>query len=168
MTINGDTSAWKAAPSDESRERILDAFRRWGCLQADLDPLGRLRPVPVAVLDAAGEAGSFARRFYCGPIGAEFMHIPDPDKRRWIKERIDQEPPHVESERVLAFDRFRSVRGCHSEARDVPMSVTRAEDRVLARVGIALLRQRLLTSIVVRTLKPSCLNAPVVRSMAAS
>jgi 2-oxoglutarate dehydrogenase E1 component len=102
MTINSDTSAWKAAPSDESRERILDAFRRWGYLQADLDPLGRLRPVPVAVLDAVGEAGSFARRFYCGPIGAEFMHIPDPDKRRWIKERIEQEPPRVDSERVLA------------------------------------------------------------------
>ena len=80
MTINSDTSASKAAPSDESRERILDAFRRWGYLQADLDPLGRLRPVPVADLDAAGERGSLARRFYCGPIGAEFMHIPDPDK----------------------------------------------------------------------------------------
>ena len=102
MTINSDTTPRQAAPSDESRERILDAFRRWGYLQADLDPLGRLRPVSVAVLDAAGEEASFARRFYCGPIGAEFMHIPDPDKRRWIEERIEQEPPHVDSERVLA------------------------------------------------------------------
>ena len=84
MTINSRTAALKAATSqeqgDESRERILDAFRRWGYLQADLDPLGRLRPAPTAVLDAAGERGSFARRFYCGAIGAEFMHIPDPEQ----------------------------------------------------------------------------------------
>ncbi len=106
MTINGRTAALKAATSqehgDESRERILDAFRRWGYLQADLDPLGRLRPAPSAELDAAGERGSFARRFYCGAIGAEFMHIPDPARRRWMQERLERDPPHGDSERVLA------------------------------------------------------------------
>jgi 2-oxoglutarate dehydrogenase E1 component len=102
MTINSDTTSRAAAPSAGSRERILDAFRRWGYLQADLDPLRRLRPFPVAVLDDSAEAGSFARRFYCGSIGVEFMHIPDPNKRRWIEERIEQEPPHVDADRVLA------------------------------------------------------------------
>src|SRR5262249_56319489 len=33
-------------------DRIADSFRRWGYLQADLDPLGRLTPQPHAELDA--------------------------------------------------------------------------------------------------------------------
>jgi 2-oxoglutarate dehydrogenase E1 component len=105
MTSNSRTTALKSATSheqgDESRERILDVFRHWGYLQADLDPLGRLRPALASELDAAGERGSFARRFYCGAIGAEFMHIPEPDRRSWIQERLEREPPHVDSERVL-------------------------------------------------------------------
>ena len=101
MSINSDTTALSGAPSDESSEQILDAFRRWGYLQADLDPLGRLRPAPVAVLDGAEERGSLARRFYCGAIGAEFMHIPEPERRRWIQERLERELPDVHSERVL-------------------------------------------------------------------
>jgi 2-oxoglutarate dehydrogenase E1 component len=86
---------------DESRERVLDAFRRWGYLQATLDPFGRLAPAPVADLDVIGDEGSFARHFYCGPIGAEFMHIPDPDKRRWIQERLEAESPQVDAQAVL-------------------------------------------------------------------
>jgi 2-oxoglutarate dehydrogenase E1 component len=101
MTINSDTTASRVGLSDESRERILDAFRRWGYLQADLDPLGRLRPAPSAELDAIGEQGSFARRLYCGAIGAEFMHIRDPDRRRWIQEHLEREPPDAHSERVV-------------------------------------------------------------------
>jgi 2-oxoglutarate dehydrogenase E1 component len=87
--------------SEETRERILDAFRRWGYLQADLDPLGRLAPAPVAELDGIGEQGAFARRVYCGAIGAEFMHIPDADKRRWLHEQLEREPPDVDAQRVL-------------------------------------------------------------------
>jgi len=87
--------------SDEARERILDPFRRWGYLQADLDPLGRLAPAPVAELDAIGEQAAFARRLYCGPIGVEFMHIPDPRPRRWIQERLEGAAPQVEPRRIL-------------------------------------------------------------------
>src|SRR5467141_3135581 len=32
------------AASDEARERIFDAFRRWGYLEATLDPLGLFEP----------------------------------------------------------------------------------------------------------------------------
>ena len=28
---------------------------------------------------------------YCGSIGVEFMHIQDPDQKRWIQERIENE-----------------------------------------------------------------------------
>ncbi|MCS6966904.1 MAG: thiamine pyrophosphate-dependent enzyme, partial [Candidatus Kapabacteria bacterium] len=27
---------------------------------------------------------------YCGPIGVEFMHIQDPERRRWIRERMEE------------------------------------------------------------------------------
>jgi 2-oxoglutarate dehydrogenase E1 component len=103
MSGNSGTAASnaEAGQDDESRERLLDIFRRWGYLQADLDPLGRIRPAPSAELDAAGERGSSARRFYCGAIGAEFMHITDPDKRRWMQERLERGSPHVDSGRVL-------------------------------------------------------------------
>jgi 2-oxoglutarate dehydrogenase E1 component len=103
MSGNSGTAASnaEAGQDDESRERLLDIFRRWGYLQADLDPLGRIRPAPSAELDAAGERGSSARRFYCGAIGAEFMHITDPDKRRWMQERLERGSSHVDSGRVL-------------------------------------------------------------------
>jgi 2-oxoglutarate dehydrogenase complex dehydrogenase (E1) component-like enzyme len=29
------------------------------------------------------------------------MHISDPDRRRWIQERLERELPHTDSERVL-------------------------------------------------------------------
>jgi 2-oxoglutarate dehydrogenase E1 component len=101
MPINSDPGALSAVTSDESREGILDAFRRWGYLQADLDPLGRLRPAPVTALDVAEEQAALARRVYCGAIGAEFMHIQEPERRRWIQERLERDLPAVDSERVL-------------------------------------------------------------------
>ena len=104
MAITQDGTRNAASPSiddGDARERILNSFRRWGYLQADIDPLGRFTPVPLAELDETGAAGSFPRRWYCGPIGAEFMHIPDPLQRRWIQEQLETEPPQFDGGRVL-------------------------------------------------------------------
>ena len=51
------------------RERVFDAFRRWGCLQANLDPLGQqLQPVPIPELDITGPYAEEARRIaFAGP-----------------------------------------------------------------------------------------------------
>ncbi len=84
-----------------SDEAILDAFRRWGHLQAQLDPLGRLKPQPHPGLDAAGEAAERGRAFYCGPVGVEFMHMPYPDRCRWIQERMESDPPAPDRNRIL-------------------------------------------------------------------
>ena len=75
----------------ERSDRILDSFRRWGYLQADLDPVGHFKPLLHPDLDFAGEEADAARRIYCGTIGAEFMHIPDPEKRRWVQDRMESE-----------------------------------------------------------------------------
>ena len=90
------------APTSD-RERVFDAFRHWGYLEADLDPLGLLRPVPQPDLQIDGDYAREARRFYCGTIGVEFMHITDPERRRWIQERMEAAPSAVDQERVLDF-----------------------------------------------------------------
>ncbi len=99
--------------SSEERERIFDAFRRWGYLEAELDPLGFFRPQPHPELALAGEAAELARRCYCGTMGAEFMHLPDLERRRWIAERIEAEPPvpdraHI-LERLIRAELFEQV-----------------------------------------------------------
>ena len=88
------------APNGE-RERVFDAFRRWGYLEADLDPLGFLRPVPHTALPIDGELAQEARRVYCGTVGVEFMHITDPARRRWIQERLEAPQPAVDQGRAL-------------------------------------------------------------------
>src|SRR5579863_5846819 len=88
------------APNGE-RERMFDAYRRWGYLEADLDPLGFIRSVPHSDLPTDGEFAQEARRVYCGTVGAEFMHITDPARRRWIQERLEGTQPAVDQQRAL-------------------------------------------------------------------
>ena len=85
-----------------SEQRILDAFRRWGHLQANLDPLDRLRPQPHPELDVSGEAAERARAVYCGSLGVEFTHMPDPDRCRWIQRRMEAVlPDGLDRSRIL-------------------------------------------------------------------
>src|SRR6202022_4175880 len=48
-----------------------------------------------------GEVAAAARRIYCGTIGAEFMHLPQPERRRWIAERIEASATQVDQQKVL-------------------------------------------------------------------
>jgi 2-oxoglutarate dehydrogenase E1 component len=89
-----------AAPSEE-RARVWDAFRRWGFLQANLDPLGDLKPVEMVELNVTGPEADAARKVYCGSIGAEFMHIPDPARRQWLAERLEAEAPAPDRGKIL-------------------------------------------------------------------
>jgi 2-oxoglutarate dehydrogenase E1 component len=88
-------------PPQGERDRIFDAFRHWGYLEADLDPLGFLAPVPHPELQIESEFAQEARNVYCSTVGAEFMHIPDPERRRWIQERLEGAPAPVDHELVL-------------------------------------------------------------------
>ncbi len=90
------------AAGNEERERIFDAFRRWGYLEATLDPLGLFEPLKHPDLDAlTGEAAEEARGIYCNTIGADFMHLPEPERRRWIAERLEAPPGQVDQHRIL-------------------------------------------------------------------
>src|SRR6202163_1939075 len=102
------------AGSDEARERIFDAFRRWGYLEATLDPLGLFEPLKQPDLDAlTGEAAEEARGVYCGTVGADFMHLPEPERRRWIAERLEAPAGEVDRhkilERLIRADLFEQV-----------------------------------------------------------
>ena len=83
------------------KEQVFDLFRRSGYLEADLDPLGFLKPEPHPELDISGPEAERARHYYCGTIGAEFMHLPDPERRRWIEERLESTPAAADREHIL-------------------------------------------------------------------
>jgi len=97
------TSTTLLEPPNSERDRVFDLFRHWGYLEADLDPLGFLRPQPQADLQIESEYAREARNIYCGTIGVEFMHITDPERRRWIEERMEGEPGPVDQQHILDF-----------------------------------------------------------------
>jgi 2-oxoglutarate dehydrogenase E1 component len=80
-----------APQTGEDRERIFDAFRRWGYLAANLDPLGFLHPFAHPEIAVSGEIADQARRIYCGTTGAEFMHSADAKRCRWVAERVERD-----------------------------------------------------------------------------
>jgi 2-oxoglutarate dehydrogenase E1 component len=84
------------------RERIFALFRRWGFYESTLDPLGFFAPLKSPDLeDLSGEFAEEARRYYCGTIGVEFEHLPEPERRRWIAERVEGPEFEVNREKIL-------------------------------------------------------------------
>ncbi len=75
--------------SNPERERVFNAYRQFGYLEGDLDPLGFLRPRPTPELEHEGEYAREARNIYSSTIGVEINHIYSPDRRRWIYERME-------------------------------------------------------------------------------
>jgi 2-oxoglutarate dehydrogenase E1 component len=87
------------------RERVFYLFRRWGFYEASLDPLGYFTPLKCSDLEGlTGEYADEARRIYCGTIGVEFLHLPEPARRTWIAERM--EGPDLEVNQPKILDRL--------------------------------------------------------------
>ncbi len=110
---------------------LIHAYRVRGHMMADTDPLEyRQRTHPDLEIEshalslwdldrefAAGSFGGEGRRFmklrqilgilrdsYCRTTGIEYMHIMDPEQRRWIQRRVEQphtKPPREEQLRIL-------------------------------------------------------------------
>src|ERR1700692_2748678 len=101
----------ETSTSNPERERIFNAFRQWGYLEGDLDPLGFLRPRPTPELQIEGEYAREARSIYSSTIGVEINHIYAPERRRWIYERMESpsqgfevtgsEVPQKDQQRIL-------------------------------------------------------------------
>ena len=98
----------------DSAYALVHAYREFGHLVADLDPLTPATATTHPYLDLAAfgltEAdldrevvapfnGTFhgtlrqlveaLRQTYCGTLGAEFMDIPDPGQREWLQARME-------------------------------------------------------------------------------
>src|SRR3984957_15096856 len=90
------------ALEQHERETIFDIFRRWGYLQASLDPLGQyLPPEPFPTPAPEGDIAKEARSYYCGNIASEFMHIPSNEERQWLQERMEQKAPTQDQKLIL-------------------------------------------------------------------
>jgi len=88
-TSSAVIDAASANGSNPERERIFSAYRQWGYLEADLDPLGFLRPRPHPDLPDDSDYAREARAIYSSTIGVEINHISDPERRRWVYERME-------------------------------------------------------------------------------
>ncbi len=84
--------------SNPERERVFSAYRQWGYLEGDLDPLGFLRPRYTPELEREGEYAKEARAIYSSTIGVEINHIYSPVRRRWIYDRMESEDSQVTEE----------------------------------------------------------------------
>ncbi|WP_299952144.1 multifunctional oxoglutarate decarboxylase/oxoglutarate dehydrogenase thiamine pyrophosphate-binding subunit/dihydrolipoyllysine-residue succinyltransferase subunit [uncultured Modestobacter sp.] len=108
---------------------VIEAYRRNGHLMADTDPLEfKVRTHPdldivqhgltLWDLDRQFPVGGFAgertmllrdilgvlRNSYCRTVGIEYMHITDPEERKWLQERIEvkhDQPTRDKQKRVL-------------------------------------------------------------------
>ncbi len=121
-----------ASPLGSKVEELIVAYREFGHLAAKTDPLGRV-PSDPAVLSHARygiaeseldsviatdampgkraasvrELIAHLRRTYCGPIGVEFMHIPDDRERAWFLERFEQSsavPTFSDEDRAMILE----------------------------------------------------------------
>ncbi len=96
------------------REQTFDVFRRWGYLDANLNPFGGAIAGGYPDLPNQAEGAKEARRIYCGTIGAEFMHISQADHRTWVQEQMEnpraqQVDQHWLAERLLQADLFEQI-----------------------------------------------------------
>jgi 2-oxoglutarate dehydrogenase E1 component len=90
------------APAPAGRERVFEAYRRWGYLEASLDPLGFMTPLKSPDLAFSGADADDARRIYSGTIGADFMHLMEPERRQWIAERMESSAPDIDRHMILS------------------------------------------------------------------
>ncbi len=103
---------------------LIERHRLIGHLQSNLDPLGLeaiqslpdLQPGHYRLTDAdmatsfstgnlaglgmatLGEILEMVRTVYCGPVGAEFMHVSDTEERRWLQNAFESAGMHARLE----------------------------------------------------------------------
>ncbi len=76
------------------RTTVFEIFRRWGYLQAQLDPLKQYlppEPFPVELPEGSDAIAAEARKFYCGTIALEFSHIASPERREWLQAAMEHD-----------------------------------------------------------------------------
>ena len=118
-------------------DSLVYHYRDIGHLAADLDPLDRTRPFPENLtlesfglgdehLDEKFDPGvlplenpaslrsiiDLLESTYCRHIGAEYMHIQDREKRRWLQKRMEgvaNQPPRSDEDRTRLLEMLASA-----------------------------------------------------------
>ena len=91
-TASTPTTTVSAETETQFREEVFEVFRRWGYLQATLDPLKQYlpaEPFPVDLPEGADAIAAEARSYYCGNIALELAHIVSPERRQWLQEQME-------------------------------------------------------------------------------
>lgn len=73
-------------PSNNSKQKVLDAYRLLGHLQSNTNPLASLPKLQIPGLDPQRED---LQKIYCGTAAVEFMHIDNSIEREWIQQRFE-------------------------------------------------------------------------------
>src|SRR5207237_1227386 len=60
-----------------------------------------LEPLKAPDLDVSGPHADAARAIYSGTIGADFMHLVEAERRRWIAERMESPGPETDRDVIL-------------------------------------------------------------------
>src|SRR4051794_22201940 len=99
---------------EQVSEQVIGAFRRWGYLNANLNPFGGPVGGGYPDLPTEGEGLEELKKAYCGTIGAEFMHLPQSDRREWIQSQMERpEKQQVDrrwlAERLMQADLFEQI-----------------------------------------------------------
>src|SRR5882757_11552996 len=87
------TSTVSIETETQFREEVFEVFRRWGYLQATLDPLKQYlpaEPFPVDLPEGSDAIAAEARGYYCGNIALELAHIVSPERRQWLQEQMER------------------------------------------------------------------------------
>jgi 2-oxoglutarate dehydrogenase E1 component len=99
-------------------DALADAFRRWGYLAAELDPLERVSPYYHPDLEEAIDGADPAevekwKNVYSASVGVEYMHMIDRDRVDWMRETVEKGGEPVDSRWILGrlmeselFERF--------------------------------------------------------------
>ena len=91
----------KIAEESMNEEKIVETFRRWGYLKADLDSLDRLPPFKQNELEKVYDKGQRWKEIYCSKIGAEFMHIPFTERTDWVADKMENGKFNIDQRFVL-------------------------------------------------------------------
>lgn len=67
----------------------------YGLSEADLDRRFSVHGMPGAVLQTLRDILAHLRATYCRSIGVQFMHLDDPERRAWLRARMEQTENHV-------------------------------------------------------------------------
>ena len=173
QSVSGDRDALDAARDTLAARMLIRNFRTRGHLAAKLDPLElierrehpELRPKtygftkrdydrPIYIGGVFGfefatlrQILDILKKTYCGHIGAEYMHISDPEQRAWIQDRMEgREAGFTEKGKIAilkklieaeAFERFLDVKytGTKRFGLDGGESIVPALEQIIKRGG---------------------------------